>query len=133
MRITKSSKIIGIGLLGLGTVGSCVVKILGRQSKAIEKKTGIRLVLKKVCVKSLSKKRKAKVPRRLLTTRADDLIKDPAIDILVELIGGIRPAKGIIQKALSNGKHVVTANKALLAEQGNLVFDAANKHSTKLG
>ena len=130
---TKSSKTIGIGILGLGTVGSGVVTLLRRQGAAIEKKTGIRLALKKGCVKSRTKKRLVKIPRRLLTARVQDLLKDRSIDIFVELIGGIQPAKKIIAQAFQNGKHVVTANKALLAEQGNFVFGLARKHSKKLG
>src|SRR3989344_946645 len=133
MRITKSSKIIGIGILGLGTVASGVVGLLRRQAAAIEKKTGIRLVLKKVCVKSLTKKRAVKIPRRLLTTHVQDLLKDRSIDIFVELVGGIQPAKKIIAQAFQNGKHVVTANKALLAEKGNFIFGLSRKHSKKLG
>ncbi len=133
MRITKSSKIIGIGILGLGTVGSGVVSLLRRHAAAIEKKTGVRLVLKKVCVKSLAKKRLVKIQRQLLTTHVQELLNDRSIDIFVELVGGIQPAKKIIAQAFRNGKHVVTANKALLAEEGSFVFGTARQYSKKLG
>ncbi|MBI3252033.1 MAG: homoserine dehydrogenase [Candidatus Omnitrophica bacterium] len=133
MKQTESSKTIGIGLLGLGTVGTGVVKILKSQGRAIEKKTGIRLALRRVCVKSLSKKRGVALDRRLLTTDPSDLIRDPSIDILVELIGGIHPAKEIIHRAFLNGKHVVTANKALLAEEGGSIFREAARLGRKLG
>src|SRR3989338_7629053 len=129
----NATKTIKIGLLGLGTVGSGVVKILQNQAKAIEEKTGMRLVLKKICVQSISKKRAVGFPLDLLTTDADSLVRDPSIDILVELIGGIHPAKEIILKALAAGKHVVTANKALLAEEGNFIYQQAKRHSRNLG
>jgi len=129
----RNTNVIHIGLLGLGTVGTGVVKVLRSEAKTIEAKTGLRLVLKKICVQSISKKRQVKLPRHLLTANPNDLIKDPEIDILVELIGGIHPAKDIIFKALRNGKQVVTANKALLAEQGEAVFSEAEKHSKNIG
>lgn len=124
---------IGIGLLGLGTVGTGVVKILNSQAKILEEKTGVRLVLKKVAVRSLSKKRLVALPKNILTTRPMELALDPSIHILIELIGGIEPAQGIILKALSQGKHVVTANKALLAEQGDFLFREADRYSRKIG
>ncbi len=130
---TKSTKIIGLGLLGLGTVGTGVVKILKKHGRAIEKRSGIRLALRRVCVKSPSRKRAVQVPRRLLTRDPKVLIQDPSIDILVELIGGIHPAKEIIHQAFLHGKHVVTANKALLAEHGNFIFGQASRHKKKLG
>ncbi len=133
MKNDKHKKVVGIGLLGLGTVGTGVVKILTSQKKEIQRKAGVRLELKKICVKSLSKKRAVKVNRRLLTDRPQDLLEDPAIDILVELIGGIHPAKEILLKALAAGKHVVTANKALLAEEGEVIFGFAEKCSKNLG
>ncbi len=130
--VMKNFKTVHIGLLGLGTVGTGVVKLLRSEAKAIEAKTGIRLVLKKVCVRSRSKKRQVSLRRGLLTTNPNDLVKDPEIDILVELIGGVHPAKEIIFKALASGKHVVTANKALLAEQGEALFSQAATHSKSL-
>jgi homoserine dehydrogenase len=126
-------KVINIGLFGLGTVGGGVAKLLLSGAWAIEKKTGVRLVLKKVCVHSLSKKRAVKLSARVLTTSADAILKDPSIDLVVELIGGIHPAKEIIQKALAAGKHVVTANKALLAEHGDFIFSQAAKSGKKVG
>lgn len=129
----KSSQTIGIGLLGLGTVGTGVVKILQSQAAAIEQKTGIRLVLKKIAVRSVSKKRSVKVDPKLLTANAASVVRDPSVDIVVELIGGIHPAKELIAQAFKSGKQVVTANKALLAEQGDFVFGSALKYSRELG
>ncbi len=129
----KSNKIVNVGLLGLGTVGMGVVKILQLQAAAIEKKTGIRLVLRKVCDVDLSRKKLVKDGSRIFTSDFNALIKDPSIDIFVELIGGIHPAKEIIERALASGKHVVTANKALLAEEGKFIFGAAAQHAKNLG
>ena len=129
---SNKKKTIGIGLLGLGTVGSGVVKILNARAKAIEQKTGLRLELKKVAVKSLAKKRAVYVSRKFLTNRPEKVAQDPSVDIFVELAGGIQPAKSVILKALSKGKHVVTANKALLAEHGEEIFAAAKKNSRRV-
>ncbi len=130
-KLTKKS--IGVGLVGLGTVGTGVAKILLRQANEIEKKTGVRFVLKKICVKSLAKKRDRSIPRALLTSDVPKVVSDPSVDILVELIGGIHPAKHIISSAFARGKHVVTANKALLAEKGGILFHEADKYRKELG
>lgn len=131
--MSQKNKNINIGLIGLGTVGSGVAKILLSQAVQIEKKTGIRLTLRRVCVRSLSKKRPVKIPRRLLSKDYHGIINDPLIHIVVEVIGGLHPAKEILEKALQNGKHVVTANKALLAERGESVYALARKKIGKLG
>ncbi len=126
-------KEVRLGLIGLGTVGSGVYKILKAKSQAIEKKTGVRLVLRKIAVRSLSRRRDVSVPSALVTSDAMAVASAPDIDILIEVIGGIHPAREIILKALSTGKHVVTANKALLAERGEEIFAAADRYSRKLG
>jgi homoserine dehydrogenase len=128
----KNSKKIYVGLLGLGTVGTGVYKVLTTEAKAIEEKTGIQIILKKICVKSGSKKRPINLRLGLLTTNPNEIINDPEIDILVEMIGGVHPAKEILLKALAKGKHVVTANKALLAEHGREIFLAAQKNARHL-
>jgi homoserine dehydrogenase len=130
---TSSVKTVNLGLIGLGTVGSGVVKVLQKNSASIEKRTGIRLVLKRVAVRSLSKKRAVRVSRKLLTRHPEDILGDPSIDVVIELIGGIHPAREIIETALRNGKQVVTANKALLAEQGEPIFGLADRCRKKLG
>ncbi|HXV18902.1 MAG TPA: homoserine dehydrogenase [Candidatus Omnitrophota bacterium] len=129
----KPVRSIQIGLFGLGTVGSGVVKILQSQSKALEVRMGVRIVLKKICVRSLSKKRPVRVPRGILTTRPSEILNDPDIDIVVEVMGGIHPAKEIIARAFAAGKHVVTANKALLAEEGDFIFGEARRLSRMFG
>ncbi|NPB08853.1 MAG: homoserine dehydrogenase [Thermodesulfobacteria bacterium] len=116
---------IKIGIIGFGTVGSGTVKILFENQALIKKRLGCPLVVKKIAVRDLSLPRRIAVPEGLLTTDVEAIIKDPEIKIVVELIGGIEPARTYILKALEAGKHVVTANKAVLAEHGRELFAAA--------
>jgi len=114
-----------IGLLGLGTVGTGTVEILlnpeGRHPLLSE------LSLHRVGVRSLSKPRTVNLPEHLLTTDLEEIVIDPAVDIVVELIGGLEPARSLILQAIENGKHVVTANKAVISRYGSEIFDAANE------
>ncbi|MBI2095176.1 MAG: homoserine dehydrogenase [Candidatus Omnitrophica bacterium] len=126
-------KIINVGLLGLGTVGAGVYEILVSQRRRIQEKTGVRVAVKKVGVRALHKKRGVRVPGGKLTTNVRGVLKDPAIDIVVELAGGVHPAKEWILEAFRRGKHVVTANKALLAEQGEPVYRESFLRSRRLG
>ena len=117
-----------VGMIGFGTVGSGVVKILQKNSKLIEKRMGAKIVLKRIADIDVKTDRGVKLRPGILTTKADDVIKDPEINIVLELIGGIEPAKTFILKAIQNGKHIITANKALLALHGDEIFRAA-QHS----
>lgn len=126
-------KQVNVGIIGFGTVGTGTVKILLNQRELIKKRTGIDLVLKKVADKDIERPRDVSLPKEMLTTDAWELIRNPDIDIVVELVGGIHPAKEFIIEALKNGKHVVTANKALLAEEGNDIFKEALKNSVMVG
>ena len=119
---------IKVGLIGFGTVGSGVVKILQKNSKLIEKRMGAKIVLKRIADIDVKTDRGVKLRPGILSTQADDVIKDPEINIVLELIGGIEPAKTFILKAIQNGKHIITANKALLALHGDEIFRAA-QHS----
>ena len=121
-------KKIYLGLLGFGNVGSGVVKILRARRSLLRNKLGCDLILKKVCDKDLISRRKVYLSRDKLTSNVSEILNDPAIDIVIELIGGIHPAKEFIMQALSKGKYVVTANKALLAEQGKEIFNLAKQH-----
>ncbi len=123
---------IKIGLLGCGTVGSGVTKLLAKNADEIALKIGSKLEIKKILVKDLSKKRDGGLPSDIFTTRADDILEDPEIEIVVELIGGIEPAKSYILKALSQGKNVVTANKDILAAYGQEIFKLANEKEKDL-
>ena len=126
-------KEIGIGLIGLGTVGSGVVKILKAQGRRIASETGVKLVLRRVAVKSASKKRSVSVPRGLVTSNPLAVVNDPSVEILIELAGGVKPAQSWVERAFELKKHVVTANKALLAEKGKSVFASARKNRRRLG
>ncbi len=118
---------INVGLIGLGTVGSGVAKMLLSRREFLARRAGIPLVLKKVCVRRRNRARWVRVDSRLLTTNPKDILNDPEIDVVVELIGGAHPAKEIVLQAIKNGKQVVTANKALLAHHGAEIFAAAAK------
>ncbi|MBO8156754.1 MAG: homoserine dehydrogenase [Bacillaceae bacterium] len=109
---------ISIGLCGLGTVGAGVVKILQNHQQELQHQTGCELELRKILVNDIHKKREVEVDSDLLTARADDIVEDEDIEIVIEVMGGIREAYELVKKALDNGKHVVTANKDMLAEYG---------------
>ncbi len=126
-------KKIHVGLLGFGTVGSGMVKILLENREVIESRLGASLALKWIAVRELGGDRGVAVDASLLTTDAETVIDDPEVDIVVELIGGYEPAKSFILKAIENGKHVVTANKALLAVHGHEIFSAASQRGVEVG
>ncbi len=116
---------ISIGLIGFGTVGSGVVKILQENQDLLRARVGIPLRLKRIADLDLESDRGIQVDRSVLTTDANAILHDPEISIVIELIGGYEPARTFILEAFRNGKQVVTANKALLAEHGTEIFSAA--------
>ncbi|MBL7151299.1 MAG: homoserine dehydrogenase [Candidatus Omnitrophica bacterium] len=116
---------INLGLIGFGNVGSAVVRILQEKKPYFCSNIGLQLNLRKICDKNISSKRNVTVNKSLLTRDAAKVINDPQIDILIELMGGIHPAKEYITEALKKGKDVVTANKALLAQEGPELFALA--------
>lgn len=122
-----------VGIIGLGTVGTGVVKILLKKRKELEKKLGFPLVIGKIADIDIKRKRAIALPENIFVTDGLGVIDDPSIDIVVELIGGIHPAKEYILKAIKKGKHVITANKALLAVEGFDIFEAAQKNNVELG
>jgi homoserine dehydrogenase len=124
-------KTVRLGLLGLGTVGSGLVEIIKRNSASIEAKSGVRLEIVRALVRSRGKPRP--LPLEQITLDPEDILADPAIDLVVEVIGGIEPAKSHIVRALASGKSVVTANKAVLATHGAEIFAQANKTGAQLG
>jgi homoserine dehydrogenase len=124
---------IPVGLLGLGNVGAGVVKLLADNAEAIAHRLGGSSVdLKRVLVREADKPRLVDVSPRLLTTDPEAVLGDPEIAIIIELIGGEEPARKYVLRALEQGKHVVTANKALLAAHGAELFAAAEKHGVDL-
>ncbi len=118
---------ISIGLLGLGNVGAGVMRILQDNRASIENRLGAKLTIKRVLVRDPSKVRDVQVTSDQLTTDADAVLDDPDVRVVVEVIGGIEPARTYVLRALQSGKHVVTANKALLAEHGQEIFEEARR------
>jgi homoserine dehydrogenase len=117
---------ITVGLLGMGTVGTSVVKILTENANDILQKVGVPVKIKKIMVRQLNKPRDINIDAEF-TTNIDDIINDSDIDIIVEVMGGMIPAKDYIVKALAAGKHVVTANKDVVAKYGQEIFEEADK------
>ena len=118
---------VGIGIAGFGTVGGGVMSILRSHAGEIEARLGARIAVRRVAVRDEAKDRAVGLDASLLTTRFEDLLDDPEIAVVVELIGGVDRAFDLVRGALERGKHVVTANKALLATHGNEIFAAAQK------
>jgi len=124
---------INVGIIGFGTVGTGTAKILLENKDVISQRTGFDINLKKIADLDIKKSRGIKLPEGILTTNADEILNDPEINIVIELIGGIHPAKELILKAIRNNKHVVTANKALIATEGNEILAEAEKHGVEIG
>ena len=122
-------KPIHVGLLGIGTVGGGTFTVLARNAQEIARRAGRPIVITAVADKNLERAREVvgSTPGVRITDDAQSIVDDPSIDIVVELIGGYGFAKDIVLRAIANGKHVVTANKALLAVHGNEIFAAAQK------
>lgn len=124
-RVSADPRSVRVGLLGLGTVGAGVVGVLSRNREDIERKVGRHIDIARVLVRDPDKPRAAAVPPDRITTRPEDILADPDIDIIVEVMGGTGPAKDFILRALRAGKTVVTANKDVMAEHGREVWAAA--------
>jgi len=114
-----------VGLLGIGTVGGGTWNVLARNQEEIQRRAGRGIRIVKVADQDLARARKLVGDQAAVTADAWEVVNDPAIDIVVELIGGYGIARELVLKAIANGKHVVTANKALLATHGNEIFAAA--------
>jgi homoserine dehydrogenase len=121
---------INVGLIGLGTVGTGVLKIFNNMAKHIEERAGAPVVIKKIVTKDASKAKDVKFDKSIISKSLDDILEDDSIDIVVELIGGYEPALSIILKSFENKKHVVTANKAVLAKYWDKVHVAAERNKT---
>ncbi|MCB0971052.1 MAG: homoserine dehydrogenase [Acidimicrobiales bacterium] len=117
--------VVKVGVLGCGNVGAALVGLLEARGDEIEARTGLRLELARVAVRSLTRSRPVHVDEALLTRDAAEVVGDPDVDVVVEVIGGIEPARELILAALAAGKPVVTANKELLANHGAELYAAA--------
>ncbi|MFQ5543126.1 MAG: homoserine dehydrogenase [Nitrospiria bacterium] len=127
----KSS--INIGFIGFGTVASGAIKILLSQKNLLARRLGNSIEIRKIADRNITDDRGIALPEGLLTTDIQAVLNDPEIDIMVELIGGTTTAKTVVLEALNKGKHVVTANKALLAIHGEEIFDAASSLGVEVG
>jgi homoserine dehydrogenase len=125
--MVEDARIINVGQIGCGTVGSGVIRILRDNSEAISRRTGCMIKVKRIAVKDLSDQRYVEVPDEMLATDARAVIEDPEIDLIVEVMGGVEPARTFILEALAAGKHVVSANKELMSTHGGEILRAAEE------
>jgi homoserine dehydrogenase len=124
---------INVGLIGLGTVGTGAFRILHENAELIRNRVGVPVEVTKIAVRDVKRDRGIAIPAGMLTTNPSHIIDDPNIDIVAELIGGYEPAKELILSAIARGKHVVTANKALLAAHGAEIDEAARRAGVSIG
>jgi len=115
-----------VGVLGCGTVGGALVTLLQREAPAIAERTGVRLEVARVAVRDPARARPVDLPPGALTGDAGSVVTDPGVDVVVELMGGVEPARTLVLDALKAAKPVVTANKQLLALCGAELFEAAS-------
>jgi homoserine dehydrogenase len=127
-----SEQRVRVGVLGCGNVGAALVGLIERQGDTIEARTGLRLEVAKVAVRNMSRERPVDLADGVLTNDAGAVVDDPGIDLVVEVIGGIEPARELIVQAVKAGKPVVTANKELLANHGSELFQVAEGASVDL-
>jgi len=116
-----------IGILGLGTVGSGTVNVLTRNADEIQRRAGRAIHVVHAAVRDLKHKRNCPTDAIRLTADPQEVVNDPEVEVVVELMGGYEPARTLVLQAIANGKHVVTANKAMIAAHGNEIFAAAQK------
>ncbi len=114
-----------VGVLGYGNVGGALVRLLATDGSSIAARTGVRLEVARVAVRDVTENRRSALPDGCLTGDAEAVVSDPTVDVVVEVMGGVEPARGLVLTALKNGKPVVTANKELLADAGAELFEAA--------
>jgi homoserine dehydrogenase len=121
-----------VGLLGCGNVGASLVQLVAERAETIAARTGVRLEIVRVAVRNVSRDREVELAEGVLTRDARAVVADPEVDVVVEVIGGIEPARELILAALTAGKPVVTANKELLANVGTELFAVADAHEVDL-
>ncbi len=124
---------LGLGLIGMGVVGAGVVRILKQRADDFRSIRGVAFDLRRIAVRDIAKSRDSDLPDDILTASASEVIEDPDIQIVVEVMGGLDPARELCLNALENGKDLATANKALLAEHGDDLFSAAARNGANIG
>jgi len=122
----------GVGVIGCGTVGGGVVKLLVEEAENLRLKTGVAVELRKAADIDPAKRKSTGLPAERLTENAQEILDDPEIRVVVEVIGGVKAASTLVEAALTAGKHVVTANKELLAKKGPDLLALARKHNVTL-
>ena len=123
---------LGVGVIGCGTVGGGVVKLLVSEKEHLQRKTGVAIELRTAADLDPAKRASTGLPEAQLAADANVVLSDPNIHVVVEVIGGVKPAQMFIETALAAGKHVVTANKELIAKKGPELFALARKHNVTL-
>jgi homoserine dehydrogenase len=123
---------LNVGLIGLGTVGSQVAERLITAQTQLSRRAGVELCLKRVLVRDMKKRRAVEIEPDLLTLDPADVLEDPAIDVLVEVAGGDEPMRSYLERAIAAGKHVITANKVVMAKHGPELLDAAVEKNVDL-
>lgn len=126
------SRVIGVGLLGLGVVGTGVARVLTEKAESVSRHTGGAVRLRRVLVRDPAKERSVALPPGLITTESDAVLDDPGISVVIELMGGDEPAHSYIRRALRAGKHVITANKEVIARHGPALLALAQEHGVAL-
>lgn len=125
-------RVVRVGLLGCGNVGAALVRLLHDHREDIARRAGCHLEVTRVAVRDPSRDRGLPVPPDAFTGAASEVVEDPDVDVVCELMGGLEPARSLILSALEHGKHVVTANKEVLASHGRELFDAAEERNLDL-
>jgi len=122
---TVTSRPLNVGLIGLGTVGSQVAERMLTWQQQLSRRAGVELCLRRVLVRDPKKRRSVEIAPDLLTAEPADLLEDPEIDVLVELAGGDEPMRTYLERAIRAGKHIITANKVVMAKHGPELLDLA--------
>ncbi len=123
--VRNGDGLVRVGILGCGNVGTALVRLLDANADLITRRSGVRIEVARVAVQNLAKERAVTFGPGVLTNDAEQVVADPGVDVIVEMIGGIEPARSLIMTALKSGKPVVTANKELLANFGAELFEVA--------
>ena len=124
-----NNKVVSIGLLGMGTVGCGVFNVFEKNKEELERRIDRPLAITHISAKDVNKKRPIDASKVNFVADPFDIVNDPSVDIVAELIGGNQLSADLVEQAIKNGKHIVTANKALIATKGNKLFDLARKHN----
>ncbi len=128
----EPQKKIRVGLLGMGTVGTGVVSLLQQNGDLVEKRSGCSVSVEKILVRDVSRRRGIELPAETFTSDPSDILENPEIDLVVELLGGMEPARSYLEKALRAGKGVVTANKDVIATHGKELLDIARENNCNI-